>query len=164
MDERGFFSEVFNQEVMSSIGIELAWVQDNHSLSTQSGVVRGLHFQTQPKAQAKLLRVVRGAIFDVVVDLRKQSSTYGQHVSVELSADNWQQILVPIGCAHGFCTISTHTEVIYKVSNGYSPDHEGGLLWHDPALGIDWPISPGDALVSPRDTLWPRFNEFNSPF
>lgn len=163
-DHRGFFSETFKSAALRAHGVMLDWVQDNHSFSAARGVVRGLHFQRTPKAQAKLLRVTRGAIFDVAVDARKTSPTYGQHVAVELSADNWAQLYVPIGFAHGFCTLTENTEVLYKVSAEYGPAEEGGLLWNDPDLGIDWPISAEHATLSARDLEWPRFRDFVSPF
>jgi dTDP-4-dehydrorhamnose 3,5-epimerase len=163
-DHRGFFSEVFKSDVLAAHGVDLPWVQDNHSMSAARGVVRGLHFQTAPFAQAKLLRVVRGAIFDVAVDIRVGSPTFGRHVGVELSADNWAQLYVPIGFAHGFCTLTSDTEVIYKVTAPYAPAHEGGLPWSDPDLAIDWPITPQEATLSPRDTQWPAFKDFVSPF
>lgn len=163
-DHRGFFSETFKSAALRAHGVMLDWVQDNHSFSAARGVVRGLHFQRAPKAQAKLLRVTRGAIFDIVVDVRKTSPTYGQHVAVELSADNWAQLYVPIGFAHGFCTLTENTEVLYKVSAEYGPAEEGGLLWNDPDLGIAWPISAEDATLSARDLEWPRFKDFVSPF
>ena len=163
-DARGFFSETFKQEALVDAGIDLTWIQDNHSFSSQRGVVRGLHFQAEPFGQAKLLRVTRGNILDVAVDIRVGSPTYGQNVAVELSADNWRQLLIPIGFAHGFCTLSQETEVIYKVTAGYAPQAEGGLMWDDVGLGIDWPIKNTEALLSERDKLWPAFADFCSPF
>lgn len=163
-DERGFFSEVFKNDVLKASGVDVPWVQDNHSFSAARGVVRGLHFQSEPFAQAKLLRVVRGAILDVAVDLRRGSPTYGRHVAVELSAENWAQLYVPIGFAHGFCTLVENTEVLYKVTAPYAPIHEGGLVWNDPALGIAWPISAAEATVNARDQSWPGFSEFETPF
>lgn len=163
-DHRGFFSEVFKDDVFRGRGIDLAWTQDNHSYSTQRGVVRGLHFQSAPHAQAKLLRVVRGAIFDVAVDIRRGSPTYGRHVAVELSANNWRQLFVPAGFAHGFCTLSAETEVLYKVTARYAPECEGGLLWNDPALGIEWPIREHEAVLSGRDGQWPTLADLPSPF
>jgi dTDP-4-dehydrorhamnose 3,5-epimerase len=162
-DHRGFFSETFKAAALREAGVELDWVQDNHSFSAARGVVRGLHFQRPPKAQAKLLRVTHGAVFDVAVDIRKGSATYGRHVAVELSAENWTQIYVPVGFAHGYCTLTENTEVLYKVSADYAPAEEGGLIWDDPDLGIDWPIR-GDATLSARDREWPRFRESVSPF
>jgi dTDP-4-dehydrorhamnose 3,5-epimerase len=152
-DARGFFSEVYNRRDLAAAGIEYDFVQDNHSLSSAPGVLRGLHFQSPPMEIAKLVRVLKGAIFDVAVDLRHGSPTYGQHVSVTL--DDWTQILIPPGFAHGFCTLEPDTEVFYKVSNYYSPEHDLGLRWNDPALGIDWPIGEAEAVLSEKDTRQP---------
>lgn len=154
-DPRGFFSEVFNQATLREAGIVHDWVQDNHSLSVSPGVVRALHYQLPPMAQAKLVRVVRGRILDVAVDIRRSSATFGKHVAVELSADNWLQMYVPAGFAHGFVTLEANTEVVYKVSSLYSPPHERGIIWNDPALGIPWGISPEAATLSDRDTRHP---------
>ncbi len=164
VDPRGFFSETFKASALKDAGVDVEWVQDNHSFSTTRGVVRGLHFQRSPQAQAKILRVTRGVILDVAVDIRKTSPAYGRHVAVELSADNWAQLYVPVGFAHGFCTLSENAEVLYKVSAEYSPADEGGILWNDPDLGIAWPISDTAATTSPRDRQWPRFKDFVSPF
>jgi dTDP-4-dehydrorhamnose 3,5-epimerase len=163
-DHRGFFSETFKSAALREHGVALDWIQDNHSFSAARGVVRGLHFQRAPKAQAKLLRVTRGAILDVAVDVRKNSPTYGKHVAIELSADNWTQLYVPTGFAQGFCTLIENTEVLYKVSADYGPAEEGGLLWNDPDLGIAWPIRADEATLSARDLEWPRFKDFVSPF
>jgi dTDP-4-dehydrorhamnose 3,5-epimerase len=163
-DHRGFFSETFRHSALQAEGVVVDWAQDNHSFSAVRGVVRGLHFQRAPKAQAKLLRVTRGAVFDVAVDIRQGSPSYGRHVAVELSAENWTQIYVPAGFAHGFCTLSENTEVLYKVSSEYAPELEGGLVWNDPDLGIVWPIAAEDATLSPRDRDWPPFKDFASPF
>ena len=163
-DHRGFFSEVYNKKTLAEAGIDIDFVQDNHSLSAEKGVVRGLHFQVPPFAQDKLVRVARGSVFDVAVDLRRGSPTYGQHVSVVLSAEAWNQILVPIGFAHGFMTLEPDTEVIYKVSNYYALDHDKGLLWNDPALGIAWPIPEGEAILADKDRQQPCFVEIVSPF
>lgn len=163
-DHRGFFSEVYNKRTLAEAGIDIDFVQDNHSLSAEKGVVRGLHFQVPPFAQDKLVRVVRGSVFDVAVDLRRGSPTYGRQVSAVLSVEEWNQILVPIGFAHGFMTLGPDTEVIYKVSNYYRPDHDKGLLWNDPALGIAWPIPEGEAILSDKDRQQPRFVEIVSPF
>ncbi len=163
-DHRGFFSETFKQSALREAGVEHDWVQDNHSFSATRGVVRGLHYQVTPNAQAKLLRVTRGAILDVAVDLRTSSPTYGRHVAVELSAENWAQLYVPIGFAHGFCTLTENVEVLYKVSAPYSPADEGGVLWCDPDLDIPWPISPEEATLSARDLQWPRLRDLVSPF
>ncbi len=163
-DHRGFFSETFKQSALREAGVEHDWVQDNHSFSATRGVVRGLHYQVTPNAQAKLLRVTRGAILDVAMDLRTSSPTYGRHVAVELSTDNWAQLYVPVGFAHGFCTLTENVEVLYKVSAPYSPADEGGVLWCDPDLDIPWPISPEEATLSQRDQQWPRLMDLVSPF
>jgi dTDP-4-dehydrorhamnose 3,5-epimerase len=139
-------------------------VQDNHSLSVERGVIRGLHFQIPPFAQDKLVRVVRGAVFDVAVDLRKASPTFCQHVTVVLSAEEWNQVLVPVGFAHGFCTLEPNTEVIYKVTNYYSPQHDRGVLWNDPELGIPWPVSDAEALLSEKDKRQPQFSQLGAIF
>jgi dTDP-4-dehydrorhamnose 3,5-epimerase len=158
-DHRGFFSETFNRKFLEEAGINADFVQDNHSLSVEKGVVRGLHCQLPPMAQHKLVRVVRGAILDVAVDIRKGSPTFGRHVVAVLSAENWRQIFVPIGFAHGFVTLEPNTEVVYKVSNNYSPQHERGILWNDPALAIDWGISSESAILSDRDKKHPVLKE-----
>lgn len=163
-DHRGFFSETYNKQVLEKAGIVINFVQDNHSLSADKGTVRGLHFQVPPFAQDKLVRVVRGSVFDVAIDLRRGSPTYGKHVSAVLSAEEWNQILVPIGFAHGFMTLEGQTEIVYKVSNYYAPDYDKGLLWNDPALGIDWPLSEEQAVLSKKDGLHPRFAELETPF
>lgn len=163
-DSRGFFSEVYNQRQSREAGIDLAFVQDNHSLSAQVGTIRGLHFQTAPFAQDKLVRVVRGRILDVVVDLRRSSPTFGRHVAVELSAANWRQLLAPIGFAHGFCTLEPDTEVLYKVTNFYSAAHDRGVAWDDPELAIAWPTPPGGAKLSDKDTRWPSFRDLVDVF
>lgn len=163
-DPRGFFSETYNKRVLSEAGIELEFVQDNHSLSMERGVVRGLHYQTPPFAQDKLLRVVRGAVFDVAVDLRRSSPTFGRHVHVVVSAEKWNQVLIPRGFAHGFATLETGTEVLYKVTNYYSREHDRGLLWDDPEVGIEWPVSRQDAVLSDKDRGWPRFSELREFF
>ena len=151
-DARGFFSETFNLRNLQTLGINETWVQDNFSLSLDKGVVRGLHLQRPPMAQAKLIRVNRGAIFDVVVDMRPNSATFGCHAWVELSSDAWNQLYIPEGFAHGFCTLTSETEVMYKASRYYSPEHEVGVQWDDPALGIPWPVDGPAALLSPKDT------------
>jgi len=162
-DARGFFSETFSARVFAEAGIGGPFVQDNHSHSAERGTVRGLHFQAPPHAQGKLLRVVRGAVLDVVLDIRVGSPTYGRHVSAELSADNWAQIWVPIGLVHGFCTLVPDTQVIYKVTHYYAPQSEMGVFWRDPALGIDWPDFAG-AQISGKDAGLPLFRDFKSPF
>lgn len=163
-DHRGFFSEVYNKRTLAAAGIDIDFVQDNHSLSAERGTMRGLHFQAPPFALDKLVRVVRGSVFDVAVDVRRGSPTYGKHVSVILSAEMWNQILVPIGFAHGFMTLEADSEVIYKVSNYYSVEHDNGLLWNDPDLGIAWPIQEGEAILSDKDRVQPRFADLVTPF
>lgn len=163
-DSRGFFSEVYKASDWRAAGLDLAFLQDNHSYSAPAGTLRGLHFQTAPAGQDKLIRVVRGRILDVVVDLRRSSLSFGRHFAVELSAKNWRQLLVPIGFAHGFVTLEPHTEVLYKVTSPYSPSHERGLAWNDPDLGIDWNIPSGGPLLSERDTKWPRLRDLRDVF
>jgi dTDP-4-dehydrorhamnose 3,5-epimerase len=163
-DARGFFVETYNWESWSAQGIAMRFVQDNHSLSRPQGTVRGLHFQTPPFAQDKLVRVVRGSILDVAVDIRRGSPTYGRHVAVKLTADDPTQILVPIGFAHGFCTLEPDTEVVYKVSNVYSPANDRGLRWNDPALGIRWPVAEQAAQLSDKDAKAPLLAELEPAF
>jgi dTDP-4-dehydrorhamnose 3,5-epimerase len=163
-DQRGFVSETYNRRTLANRGIDLEFVQDNHSLSGPKGTVRGLHYQSPPFAQGKLIRVVRGSIFDVAVDLRQGSPTYGKHVAALISAKAWNQMLVPIGFAHGFCTLEADTEIIYKVTNYYSPEHDAGVLWNDPGLGIEWPVSDQTCVLSPKDRCLPRLRDIISPF
>lgn len=161
-DERGLFVETFKASELAKAGVGVSFVQDNLARSSAKGVVRGLHFQKPPFAQDKLLRASRGAILDVAVDIRSGSPTYGRAVAVELSAENWKQLFVPAGFAHGYCTLTPDTEVIYKVSGLYSPESEGGLLWNDPALGIDWPIAEAHATLNARDRGWPTLAELTA--
>jgi dTDP-4-dehydrorhamnose 3,5-epimerase len=163
-DGRGFFSETYSQSKWAEHGLAFDWVQDNHSRSISAGVIRGLHWQNPPYAQVKLVRVTRGRILDVVVDIRTSSPTYGQHVGVELSEDNWCQLLVPAGFAHGFCTLTEVCEVQYKVTAPYMPACEDGLNWSDPSLGINWPLGDNKPMVSDRDQNWPSFENLKSQF
>ena len=162
-DNRGWFSETYNSKVLSDAGIYMTFVQDNQSLSLEKGVVRGLHCQSPPFAQDKLVRVTRGAIFDVVVDVRHGSPSFGKHVSAILSAENWNQLLIPIGFAHGLVTLEPNTEILYKVTNCYSPSNDFGLLWNDPALGIDWPLT-GAPIISEKDAKHPLLADMPAYF
>lgn len=163
-DHRGFFSETYNSATFAKAGITLTFVQDNHSLSATVGTLRGLHFQSPPFAQDKLIRVARGRILDVAVDLRRSSPTYGQHVAVELSAENWRQLLVPVGFAHGFVTLEPDTEVLYKVSALYAAANDHGLAWDDPALGIAWPLPADGPTLSDKDRRHPRLADLPAYF
>lgn len=154
-DHRGFFSETYKQREWQQAGIAVTFVQDNHSYSADRHVVRGLHFQRPPFAQDKLVRVTRGSILDVAVDLRRSSPTFGAHVAIVVSAELWNCVFIPIGFAHGFCTLEPDTEVVYKVSNYYSPAHDSGVRWNDPALRISWPLSETEAILSERDRDYP---------
>ena len=158
-DARGFFSEVWSRRALAAQGFDVDFVQDNHAFSMAKGTVRGLHFQTPPFAQDKLVRVTRGAILDVAVDLRTSSPTFGRHVAVELSAENWKQLLVPVGFAHGFVTLEPDTEVLYKVTAPYGPQNDHGLDFDDPALGIDWRVPLTSLTLSDKDRKHPRLAE-----
>ena len=163
-DSRGYFSETYNRQRFADHGITLDFVQDNQSLSVEAGTIRGLHFQSPPMAQDKLVRVLRGRIVDVAVDLRRSSPTYGQWVAEELSAENRKQLLVPIGFAHGFCTLEPNTEVLYKVTNYYSGSHDLGVAWDDPQLAVKWPVSASQAVLSDKDRALPAFSALPSYF
>jgi len=164
-DHRGFFSESYSRKLLQEQGIDIDFVQDNHSLSATTGTVRGLHFQAPPHAQDKLVRCGRGALLDVAVDIRRGSPTYGQWVSVELSFENGRQLLVPRGFAHGFVTRMPDTEIVYKCSDYYAPETEGAIRWDDPEIGIWWDLAPGSApIISGKDAVAPLFAEFDSPF
>lgn len=156
-DDRGFFSETYNAKSFAEAGIDLQFVQDNHSFSAAKGVVRGLHYQLPTRAQDKLVRVIRGAILDVAVDIRKSSPTFGKWVALEVSAEKWNQILVPKGFAHGFMTLVENTEVIYKVTDYYSPEHDRSIRFDDPAIGIKWPLPSSDVQLSAKDQKAPLF-------
>ena len=162
-DQRGFFAETFSREKYLQFGVDVEFVQDNHSLSHDVGTLRGLHFQAPPHAQSKLVRCGRGAIFDVAVDIRRGSQTYGQWVAYELSAENGHQLYVPVGFAHGFVTLEPDSEIVYKCSDYYAPETEGGLRWDDPAIGIEWPLQ-GNPTLSEKDALVPLLKDFESPF
>jgi dTDP-4-dehydrorhamnose 3,5-epimerase len=154
-DDRGWFSEVYKRHTLLDAGIDIEFVQDNESFSAPAGTVRGLHYQLAPHAQDKLVRVIRGSILDVAVDIRRESSTFGQHVAVVLTADDGNQLLVPAGFAHGFCTLGPDVRVAYKVSGLYAPDCERAIRWDDPDLAIDWQLPAGGATLSGKDEIAP---------
>ena len=162
-DARGFFSESWNAKRMAEHGLHFDFVQDNHSLSAQVGTVRGLHFQSPPHAQDKLVRCGRGRLFDVAVDIRKGSPTYGQWVGEELSFENGRQLLVPAGFLHGFVTREPDTEICYKCTDYYAPECDGAVRWDDPDIGIDWGLA-GEAVLSDKDAAAPLLADFDSPF
>jgi dTDP-4-dehydrorhamnose 3,5-epimerase len=164
IDERGWFSETFNETRWPALGVNARFVQDNQSLSKRTGTLRGLHFQVPPAAQAKLVSVVRGRIFDVAVDVRRGSSTFGKFVSVELSEANGWQFFIPVGFAHGFLSLEDDVMVNYKISNFYAPEHERGIRWDDPAVGIPWPARSANIILSAKDRQLPSLKEFDSPF
>jgi len=163
-DERGFFSEVWREEWLVNAGVSARFVQDNHSYSNKRGVLRGLHFQTPPAAQDKLVRVARGSIFDVAVDIRGGSATYGQWAGLVISAEDWNQLLIPRGFAHGFVALEDDTDVLYKVTAPYSPEFERTIRFDDPALGIDWPLRAGETVLSPKDSAAPLLAEVETGF
>ena len=162
-DHRGFFAETYNRNKYSEFGIDVEFVQDNHSLSREVGTLRGLHFQAPPHAQAKLVRCGRGAIFDVAVDIRLGSATYGKWEGYELTAENGEQLYVPVGFAHGFVTLEPDSEIVYKCSDYYAPETEGAILWNDPDIGIDWPTD-ADPILSKKDAVAPLLSDLESPF
>ncbi len=163
-DARGFFSETFHLSRFTDAGIDLPFVQDNHSLSRDRGVIRGLHCQVAPYAQGKLVRCIRGAIWDVAVDARRGSPTFGQWDAAELTADTGAQLWVPPGFLHGFCTLLPDTEVLYKVTAGYDRDSERGVIWNDPDLALPWPIAAGEAVLSDKDRVLPRWADLPALF
>jgi dTDP-4-dehydrorhamnose 3,5-epimerase len=163
-DTRGWFVESYNRRRLVEVGIDIEFVQDNHSFSAAKGTLRGLHFQSPPHIQAKLVRCVAGAIWDVVVDLRNGSPTYGGWVAAELTAAGGEQLYVPEGFGHGFVTLTENTEVTYKASGYYAPDCDGGLAWDDPAIGIDWPLAGMQPVLSDKDRALPGLKDFSSPF
>ena len=155
-DARGFLSEVWRTDALAAAGIACVFVQENHAWSRSAGTIRGLHFQVGPAAQAKLIRCPRGSILDVAVDIRRGSPSFGRHAAMVLSAENWEQLYVPVGFAHGYCTLEPETEVIYLVSAHYAPEAERGLAFDDPALGIVWPVACEAAIMTERDRRHPR--------
>ena len=159
-DERGFFSETYTERAWRAAGLDpVRFVQDNHVFSAQTGTIRGLHYQIPPHAQAKLVRVSRGSILDIAVDIRRSSPTFGQHVSSVISAEAWNQILIPEGFAHGYATLEPDTVVFYKVSDFWARESERSICWNDPAIGIDWKITEDHALVSTKDRNNPLLSE-----
>ena len=162
-DHRGFFAETYSRRKYSELGIDVEFVQDNHSLSRDVGTLRGLHFQAPPHAQAKLVRCGRGALFDVAVDIRRGSPTYGQWKGYELTAENGEQLYIPVGFAHGFATLEPNSEVVYKCSDYYAPESEGAVFWNDPDIGIDWPIY-ADPILSDKDAAAQLLSDLESPF
>jgi dTDP-4-dehydrorhamnose 3,5-epimerase len=163
-DDRGWFVETYNRDKYLNLGVGVRFVQDNHSLSRSPWVLRGLHFQTPPRGQDKLVRCVKGKIWDVAVDVRRGSPSFGQWVAAELSAENGCQLFVPVGFAHGFLTLEPDTEVEYKVSDLYAPDNDGGLIWNDPALNVAWPLGDAQPVLSDKDRRLPSVADFDSPF
>src|SRR5262245_19612353 len=155
-DARGFLFEVYRRSELATAGLPCDFVQENHLVSERPGTVRGLHFQAPPSTQDKLVRVVRGRVFDVALDLRRSSPAFGRHVAVELSAENGHQLLIPKGVAHGFCTLEPHTELVYKATDYYSPERSHGVLWNDPSLGIKCPVDATRAVMSDADRIRPR--------
>lgn len=163
-DERGYFCETYNANRLREHGIELSFCQDNCSYSRDRGVLRGLHYQKDPFAQDKLVRVVRGSVFDVAVDIRIGSPTYGKWIGIELSADKWNQLLVPRGFAHGFVTLEPDTEFLYKVTSHYSPEHDRSIRFDDPAIGIDWPFPADKLMLSTKDRNAPPLSGADNDF
>ncbi len=164
-DHRGYFRENYSQTAFNiCINQDIPFIQDNESLSLKRGTIRGLHFQRSPHAQAKLVRVAWGAIFDVVVDLRQNSPTYGRWAGYELSAENGHQLFVPVGFAHGFCTLVDNTVVCYKVSDYYAPECDGGVVWNDPTIGVEWPLDGREPILSDKDAALPTLAELGAVF
>ena len=163
-DARGWFSETYSRSVMASLGVDLEFVQDNQSLSVKAGTVRGIHFQTPPHSQAKLVRCIRGSVIDYAVDLRRQSPTFGKWVSAKLTADGGEQLFIPDGFGHAFVTLEDNVEIAYKVSDVYAPDCDGGVRWNDPAIGIDWPLPEAGAIVSAKDEVLPSLEGLTADF
>jgi dTDP-4-dehydrorhamnose 3,5-epimerase len=162
-DARGWFAETWSRRAMAEAGVEADFLQDNQAFNATKGTLRGLHFQQAPHPQAKLVRALRGAIFDVAVDLRAGSPTYGQFVAAELTAEHGEQLFVPRGFAHGYCTLTDDTELAYKVDGLYAPETEGGVIWNDPDLAIPWPLDR-EPILSEKDMLLPRFKDLTARF
>jgi dTDP-4-dehydrorhamnose 3,5-epimerase len=163
-DSRGSFAETYNQRTFTTAGISAQFVQDNQSFSAKKGTIRGLHFQLPPAAQAKLVRVLRGSVYDVAVDLRVGSPSFGRWEGITLTAERGEQLFVPRGFAHAFCTLEPDCLVAYKVDEFYAPAQDSGLIWNDPTLAIDWPVSPNEVVLSDKDMKLGRFADFVSPF
>lgn len=163
-DPRGWFMETYSEAAALAAGIDVRFVQDNQSFSATEGTIRGLHFQRPPHAQAKLVRCVQGSIMDYAVDVRRGSPTYGQYVAAKLTADGGEQLFVPVGFAHGFVTLEPDVEIAYKVSGIYAPDCDGGIVWNDPTIGIEWPLPASGAVLSDKDKILPTLAELDSPF
>jgi len=164
VDNRGCFSEIFHEQRLHGLGITCRFVQDNYSSSNRRGTLRGLHFQVPPRAQAKLVTVLKGRILDVAVDVRRGSPTFGKYVSIELSSESRHQIYIPIGFAHGFLTLEDDAVVMYKVSDYYAPAHDSGIRWNDPEIAFPWPLKDSDIITSEKDRRLPMLKEFTSPF
>ena len=162
-DSRGFFVETYNRKAMIEAGIANTFVQDNQSLSVQTGTIRGLHFQLAPEPQAKMVRVVQGSVFDVGVDLRAGSPTYGRWAGATLTAEGGEQLFLPVGFAHAFCTLEPDTVVAYKVDGFYNKGAEGGLRWDDPDIGIEWPVAKHKVQVSEKDAALPALRDLTAP-
>lgn len=163
-DARGWFSESYSRRGLAELGIFDEFVQDNHSLSVAKGTLRGLHFQSPPHAQSKLVRCIAGAIWDVAVDVRARSPTYGKWVGAKLTASGGEQLYVPIGYAHGFLTLTDNAEVAYKTSDYYAPECDGGIIWDDPGIAVEWPITDLDPILSDKDHGLQQLKDFVSPF
>lgn len=163
-DARGWFMETYSEAAALVAGIDVRFVQDNQSFSATEGTIRGLHFQRPPHAQAKLVRCVQGSIMDYAVDVRRGSPTYGQYVAAKLTAGGGEQLFVPVGFAHGFITLEPNVEIAYKVSGIYAPDCDGGIVWNDPTISIEWPLPASGAVLSDKDKILPTLAEFDSPF